>query len=819
MQDNKKLTIVDINAGLGERSFAFSQADFRVLAMTEPDKDSIKVCQSVLQNVPIIKKPLHEITPEEIPESDILVGTFMHFSPVKSSNYVKWNEILGKIILRNAPKIILFQVPPALIGRNDFEFLDYATRRRYSFSYKTFNDCEYSGFPVTGVQTYIIAIRNDLPTDFFLFPSQKYSFFERTLLLEDEEKIEDWYRSSIKPEYTANKKYTEKKYYSRMYTSTLTESKRIYIAPPIRETFICDSIGLRRFTHNEYAYLKGLTYYNFNAVSNKISYYRKIMYASNLYILNPIIDIIGKYIEKLQNVSVRPSDFPSKDELDKPQKQKRKEKNSSKDIIFKPQNSLSSIHITKLKGLKNLDIDFGKNLTAIMGVNGVGKSTILHALACVFTPIEAGENYKFNFFFTPTPDASWRNSHFSITYFDEKRQKEITREYKKNADRWSPAYSSRPLRDIFYLGIDSGLPEIERERQTSYIDYHTKASEDCLSSRIIRDASIILNKDYKELTDHTAKRKKLFGVRTNSGIIYSSLSMGAGEQRVFKILSVLYHAAPYTMVLIDEIDLLLHPSALVNLIRKLSEIATNKNLQIIFTTHSPIMSELKDVVDIRYLRNTNEKTLVYDAITPDIIYDLSQKTEHLIDIYVEDDLAKAITSKILSEMKLLRYCRIQNIGSIQNAFTIAAAIVIDGRTADNVLIITDGDLYRTCEQKKAQIKKVLSGSESYHDEKIEKALSIITEFSLPENTPPEKYIYDMLISIDSDCEVLECAKFIQNVNDSHDWLNKIIEQMNQPREIVLQEIVALISEHPDWSKYTQNVRDKLQEKANLLNLN
>ena len=96
---------------------------------------------------------------------------------------------------------------------------------------------------------------------------------------------------------------------------------------------------------------------------------------------------------------------------------------------------------------------------------------------------------------------------------------------------------------------------------------------------------------------------------------------------------------------------------------------------------------------------------------------------------------------------------------------------------------------------------------------------LITKFSLPENTPPEKYIYDMLISIDSDCEVSECAKFIQNVNDSHDWLNKIIDQMNQPREIVLRDIIDLVAEHPDWDKYTQNVRNKLQEKANLLNLN
>lgn len=272
------------------------------------------------------------------------------------------------------------------------------------------------------------------------------------------------------------------------------------------------------------------------------------------------------------------------------------------------------------------------------------------------------------------------------------------------------------------------------------------------------------------------------------------------------------------MILIDEIDLLLHASALINLLRVLDEMAKRKNLQIIFTTHSLLMQELTDIVDIKYLRNTKEKTFVYNAITPDIVYDLAQKSEHKLNIYVEDDLASAVVSKVLSEMKLLRHSRIQNIGSIQNAFVVSSASIIEGRKTDDILVITDGDLYRTDEDKKTQIKKVLSGSEKDHDEKIEKALSMMTEFSLPDNTPPEKYIFDMLISMDSESEILGCVRFVQNVNNSHDWLNKIIDQMNQSREIILRDMIELVSEHPDWCKYTQKVRDKLQEKATMLKL-
>ena len=97
------------------------------------------------------------------------------------------------------------------------------------------------------------------------------------------------------------------------------------------------------------------------------------------------------------------------------------------------------------------------------------------------------------------------------------------------------------------------------------------------------------------------KNKHFFGVRTLSDINYSALSMGAGEQRLIKILTVVYHAAPYSLILIDEIDLLLHSNAQKQLIKQLSDLAQRKNLQIIFTTHSLEIGKLTEFVDIRYL--------------------------------------------------------------------------------------------------------------------------------------------------------------------------------------------------------------------------
>lgn len=76
------------------------------------------------------------------------------------------------------------------------------------------------------------------------------------------------------------------------------------------------------------------------------------------------------------------------------------------------EHKILSMRVENLKNLKNLEIDFkGKNVTAILGPNGNGKSTILHALASAFSPLDngKGENYKFSDFFLPNTDANWKN--------------------------------------------------------------------------------------------------------------------------------------------------------------------------------------------------------------------------------------------------------------------------------------------------------------------------------------------------------------------------------------------------------------------------
>ncbi len=81
------------------------------------------------------------------------------------------------------------------------------------------------------------------------------------------------------------------------------------------------------------------------------------------------------------------------------------------------QQKLESLYVRKLKNLNELEIDFnGAPITAILGPNGNGKTTVIHALACAYQPIALGENYKFSSFFLPSTDALWNDSYLEITH-------------------------------------------------------------------------------------------------------------------------------------------------------------------------------------------------------------------------------------------------------------------------------------------------------------------------------------------------------------------------------------------------------------------
>jgi predicted ATP-dependent endonuclease of OLD family len=343
----------------------------------------------------------------------------------------------------------------------------------------------------------------------------------------------------------------------------------------------------------------------------------------------------------------------------------------------KSQQILKKIHIENLKGLIELEIDFTERpLVAILGPNGIGKSTILHAIACINSPVNipySTVNHRLSAFFTPTTHSIWTGSSFSV-YQDYRDGANVTKNhrthFRKEVGRWAPRYVTRIERYVSFVGIKTCVPTIESETQQSRIQFNTTPLNDVTSNRVRQLAGSIMNKTYDTYNTHrSGGSKEYIGVST-AGINYSSLSMGAGEQRIFYILSEALKSPNYGMLIIDEIDLLLHQEALFRLMHTLNDIATDKHLQIIFTTHAQSLLEL-NFIAVRHLYQTPTTTLCFNQTKPDALQRLTGTQIRPLEIFVEDDLAFALIKKICAGNGMSKYVSIKSFGAAINCFTVS----------------------------------------------------------------------------------------------------------------------------------------------------
>lgn len=485
------------------------------------------------------------------------------------------------------------------------------------------------------------------------------------------------------------------------------------------------------------------------------------------------------------------------------------------------QQFIKRLRVERLKGLVDFDISLeGSYVTAILGPNGNGKSTVLHALAAAFQPEQDGENYKFSNFFLPSPDALWQGSHLSILHdfregkiFCENQEQE----YIKRQDRWAPKYVRRPFREVYYIGVDKCVPLIESEKKSVKVNYATTVAADDNIAEILSKASYILNRRYVRLNSHAVNGKKPFiGVEVGE-LKYSALSMSAGEQKVFYILDRLFKAGNNSLILIDELDLLLHDLALKRLIEVVVERATSKRIQVVFTTHRDSVVSMHQTVNIRHIITRPGKSLCFEDTKPDAINRLTGEKMRLLEVFVEDDLAKAIVSHIAGQLGLTKYLTITLYGAAINCFTAVCGLILGGDECSNSLFVIDGDVYVSEADKIERIRCVIVGDDERAVPKRALALSKITQFTLPLQTKPEPYIYHRLLEmaeVESEDvnEILREAQQLPIADDSHAYLNDIINNMGVERTVGLARVVDAFAKSDAWTGYIAPIHDWLASK-------
>lgn len=365
------------------------------------------------------------------------------------------------------------------------------------------------------------------------------------------------------------------------------------------------------------------------------------------------------------------------------------------------------LHEGAIRGLSPFELKFDFPITAIAGKNGSGKSTVLGLACCAFHNDSTGfklshrkqRYYTFaDFFIQHTEDippegikirfsVAYNNWRKSANFPDGKGVGSQKRE-KKKAGKWTD-YSLRINRDVVFLGIERIVPHSEKSQSKSYSKSFSSTGIQGWEDDVKNAVGQILGKKYDDFkyVSHSKYRLPLVVV---NGKKYSGFHMGAGENALFEVLSVLHSVSEGALVVIDEIELGLHSEAQKKFVNHLKELCKKRKVQIICTTHSrDIFGQLPDDARV-YIENINGKTVVSNSISPDYAFSkLSAENPFELSLLVEDRVAKTLMLSVLPSSIRSRIS-VEVIGSA-SALTRQLSSNYIREKQENIVVLYDGD--------------------------------------------------------------------------------------------------------------------------------
>jgi AAA15 family ATPase/GTPase len=249
---------------------------------------------------------------------------------------------------------------------------------------------------------------------------------------------------------------------------------------------------------------------------------------------------------------------------------------------------LNKLTLSKVRGFSDKVVTFDFPVTAIVGPNGGGKTTILGAAGCAYKSV------KPRLFFA-------KSGNLDDSMLDWRMEYELIDRQIRSSDTIKRTVSFRSLkwnrealdRDVKVFGVSRTVPATERIElrrfatndfvvdleQIYSLEVPVKAAVEKILGKSIDGYSLIK-------FDSRGKVTLLKGQTDDGTINYSEFHFGAGESSVIRMVMGIESSPDYSLILIEEIENGLHPLATVRMVEYLIDIAERKKIQSIFTTHS-----------------------------------------------------------------------------------------------------------------------------------------------------------------------------------------------------------------------------------------
>jgi len=400
---------------------------------------------------------------------------------------------------------------------------------------------------------------------------------------------------------------------------------------------------------------------------------------------------------------------------------------------------LESVRIQNLRGISDLPVNFSYPVTVIAGPNGCGKSTVLFACACAYD-VPGARDYSPAVLFPnlkapQKPEVSDHLGNPTFEYYFVEGGSKQSMSWRR-LKSWSKSFMGRkggqqPQREL-YLRTLANLTSPSEVRSILQIGNQAFGQTD-LDADLIAFAHRVLPFKYRGLKLLTLKGKDLlFADREGAATAYSEFHMSAGERallRISKDISRLSNA----LILIDEIEAGLHPYTQQQVMLELQRLALRNNLQVIVTSHSPVVLESVPPEGRVFLERTANNVVVHPPYRDIFQRAFYGRPQDKLSVLCEDSVGEAIILGVLDQLNPSLNLTPDNITVGRDTGKDQFAQHVDAlgkfKLLDEFVFVLDGDARGVLPQ--------ITEAAGRHNR-------VIAPLFLPGTTPPEDWIFRTL---------------------------------------------------------------------------
>lgn len=480
---------------------------------------------------------------------------------------------------------------------------------------------------------------------------------------------------------------------------------------------------------------------------------------------------------------------------------------NSKDFPYPVLSGLSTMGETGLRGIRHLALDLDYPLTVLCGKNGVGKTTLLALAALAFhsppghSPVNARRRprgndrsyYTFSdFFFKGPGDPDITGVEIRWKYRGA-GSKEVV--LKKRSDKWMH-YERRPPRPVHFLGVTRAVPAIEQAPLRTHFGIRTpdRPRGQQLDAEFRGRLGDIMGHTYEDASVMVSWQYSLRACVADAP--YSGFNMGCGEDVLIGLMYYLQTVPKGSMVVVEEIELGLHPEALTRLARHLQEIMLGKQLQVIMSTHSEhFLNAVPKEARILLRREGKHHLVVHGPSTAFAVSSMAASSIPELSVYCEDAISEQLIKACLSS-DVRQRVQVRPIGSWSELPKVADSLIRAGLPTEVILCADGGpyvgEFFRQCEVAASALGD--AGRRLHWS-------------ALPGQQPPERWMADVLQDDEgrlllanelrvSEERVRDYLVCLTATSDPHDGFYRLAQMLGMSEDEMERALVRCVAHHP-----------------------